>query len=232
MNHTEAVEQMAAERYLLGELNSDVRDAFEEHVFDCPECALDLRTGDVFVAETKIQLPKIMATSTSRAKASKSSERQSFWVSLWRPAFAAPAFAALLLVLLYQNTVTFPTLRDEASQPRLVPVAPFHGAARGGSHMTLTADRAHGVALPVDLFTEPGMPSFASYSFDLRDPQGKLAWTATIAVPASASDQSFSVVIAGATLRNGSYSLTVTGISGQGTRTPLEQYVFDIVVAN
>ena len=39
MNHTEAVEQMAAEGYLLNELTPDARDAFEEHVFDCAECA-------------------------------------------------------------------------------------------------------------------------------------------------------------------------------------------------
>lgn len=236
MNHTEAVEQMAAERYLLDELKLDAREAFEEHFFDCPECAVDLRAGAVFVAETKIQLPKIIETFPAVAKVakskSKSKAKQSFWASFWRPAFAAPAFAALLLVILYQNTVTLPTLRDEMNHPRIVPVAPLHGATRGGEHLAVTADRAHGVALPVDLFTEPGMPPAVSYSFDLRDPQGKEAWSATIAAPMSTSDQSFSVVIPGATLRNGSYTLSVTGVGVQGTRTPLEQYVFDIVVAN
>ena len=42
MTHSEAVQQMAAERYLLDELAPDVRDAFEEHMFDCQECALDV----------------------------------------------------------------------------------------------------------------------------------------------------------------------------------------------
>jgi hypothetical protein len=233
MNHTEAVEQMAAERYLLDELNPDIRGAFEEHFFDCPECAVDLRAGAVFVAETKIQLPKIMESFTTLTKVAKPREKQqSFWVSLWRPAFAAPAFATLLLVLLYQNTVTLPALREASSQPRVVRVAPLRGATRGGEHIAIAADRAHGVALPVDLFTGPGMPPAASYAFDLRDPQGKEAWTATIAAPASTDDQSFSVVIPGATLRNGSYTLSVTSVGAQGTRTPLERYVFDIVVAN
>lgn len=229
MNHSEAVKQMAAERYLLDELAADARDAFEEHMFDCQECALDLRAGSVFVHEVKIQLPAIMASQVRTEKA-KSNARQRFWNSLWRPAFAAPVFAAMLIVLVFQNTVTFPTLRNEANQPRVVPVAPVHGAVRGSQRMTIAVDRTHGVALPVDLFAEPGMPSAVSYSFDLRDPQGKQAWTATIAAPASTGDQSFSVVIPGATLRSGSYTLTVTGISAQGARTPIGLYVFDTVV--
>ena len=53
MEHIEAVQQMAAERYLLDELPPELRDAFEEHLFDCPECAFDLRAGAAFVDEAK-----------------------------------------------------------------------------------------------------------------------------------------------------------------------------------
>ena len=43
MNHDEAVAAMAAERYVLGELEDPQREQFEEHFFDCPECAQDVR---------------------------------------------------------------------------------------------------------------------------------------------------------------------------------------------
>ena len=35
MDHSEAVQLMATERYLLGELSPDQREAFEEHFFEC-----------------------------------------------------------------------------------------------------------------------------------------------------------------------------------------------------
>ncbi len=233
MNHGEAVEQMAAERYLLNELSRDARDAFEEHAFDCPECALDLRAGTLFVNEAKVQLPELVASQVESERA-KSSEKRSSWFSLLRPAFAVPAFAALLIVAGYQNLVTFPALRQAANEPRLAPVAPLRSATRGTTHLTFTADRIHGVALPVDLVIEPGTAPAASYSFDLRDPHGKLVWTGTSPATAQGTDndQSFSLTIPGGMLQNGPYALMVTSVTPQGGRTPIEQYNFDIVVTN
>jgi anti-sigma factor RsiW len=35
MKHEEAVQQLAIERYLLDELTPELREQFEEHLFDC-----------------------------------------------------------------------------------------------------------------------------------------------------------------------------------------------------
>ena len=43
MTHDEAIKNMAAERYILDELEPAERDAFEEHFFDCTECTADVR---------------------------------------------------------------------------------------------------------------------------------------------------------------------------------------------
>ena len=59
MDHNEAVQQMATEKYLLGELPPELREAFEEHFFDCPECAMDLRTAAAFVEEATVHLPEL-----------------------------------------------------------------------------------------------------------------------------------------------------------------------------
>ena len=42
MEHTEAVQLRAAERYVLGELAGDLRAQYEDHYFGCAECAEDL----------------------------------------------------------------------------------------------------------------------------------------------------------------------------------------------
>src|SRR5919112_1944127 len=43
MKHEDAVETMAAERYILGELPEGERDIFEAHFFECTDCASDIR---------------------------------------------------------------------------------------------------------------------------------------------------------------------------------------------
>ena len=84
MNHSEAVEQMTSERYLLNELTPDARDAFEEHAFDCPECALDLRAGALFVHEAKVQLPELVA-SQARSEMAKAKREAEFLVFIVAP---------------------------------------------------------------------------------------------------------------------------------------------------
>jgi hypothetical protein len=236
MDHSEALQQMAAERYLLDELTPDAREAFEEHLFDCPECALDLRAGVAFVDEAKVQLPEITASLPAPAPAptGRSRVKRDHWLAWWRPAFAAPAFAALLMVLGYQNLVTLPSLRTAANQPRLVSSAPLRGATRGGTHLAVTADRKHGVALPFDLSQPPGTATYASYAFELYDPAGKLAWTGIVAAPPEGDrgDQPLSLVIPGAMLQNGAYSVAVSGVGPDGARTVIEQFVFDLLLTD
>jgi len=234
MEHSEAVEQMAAEKYLLDELPPDLRDAFEEHVFDCPECALDLRAGAAFVDEAKVQLPDLTAAKQVPAEIGTRDvdAKKQPWFSWWRPLFAnpliaGPVFAALLVIVGYQNLILFPGLRNEADAPRLSPVVALHAGMRGGAHKAIDADRRQGVTLLVDL---PQLQGYSSYAFDLYDPQGKLVWTHS--VPASqdngAGDGPLSLAIPGRGLQQGSYVLAVSGLTANGGRREVERQSFDI----
>ena len=49
MEHAEAFETNAPDRYLLGQLSAAEADAFEEHYFDCTTCAEEVRLGMSFL---------------------------------------------------------------------------------------------------------------------------------------------------------------------------------------
>jgi anti-sigma factor RsiW len=231
MNHREAVEQMATERYLLEDFTPADREAFEEHLFDCPECAFDLRAGTAFVDEAKVQLPQTSERPLGTGAATTSKAKRGFWLFWMHPAFVAPAFAVLLGVVVFQNTVTFPALRETATQPHLVPFTHLRPATRGASQLTIELDRKHGMVVQVDV---PAETAQASYAVDIRDAQGNLIWATT--VPANrkepGADQDLSLFVPATTLHNGRYRLDVAGLTAQGERTSVGDYAFDIVVTN
>ena len=68
MDHEVVVRQKMTERYLLNELDSESRDEFEEHFFDCPECAFDVRAGSAFVEHTKNVLAEAREPETAPAE--------------------------------------------------------------------------------------------------------------------------------------------------------------------
>ena len=58
ISHEEAVQTLATEKYLLGELHAELRDQFEEHLYDCHECAFDLWAAATFLAHAKVILSR------------------------------------------------------------------------------------------------------------------------------------------------------------------------------
>ena len=53
INHDDAIKDLMAERYLLGELNTDERDAYEEHLFSCNACFEQVKAGTEFVSHLR-----------------------------------------------------------------------------------------------------------------------------------------------------------------------------------
>jgi anti-sigma factor RsiW len=232
MDHSEAVQQMAAERYLLDELPPDLRDEFEEHVFDCSECAMDLRAGAAFVEEAKAQLPGLIAQDAPgparESPAASKASKVPWWKSLFaNPLIAGPVFAALLVVIGYQNLIMYPALRSEATEPRLSPAVTLHAGVRGSAGAAINANSKQGVTLLIDV---PDVTGYASFSFDLYDPQGKLVWSHGMpsAEQAAADNGSLSLDLPGAGLRQGTYALVVSGVTAGGEHREVERESFNI----
>jgi hypothetical protein len=229
MEHSEAVELMATERYLLGELTPEQREAFEAHFFECYECALDVRAEAAFLKEAKIQLPQIAQPKEELSRRKPvpaiAEPKGKNWFGWLRPAWAVPAFAALLVVVGYQNLATIPGLRSAADAPRVAPWSTLHVGTRAGAQMAVTADRKAGAVLLID--DVPNDANYTSLAFELADPQGKLFWSETVKPPAG-GDGAISVTIPGGGLQQGAYTLTIAGITPEGSRTQVDRRVLDI----
>lgn len=225
MDHSEAVGLMATERYLLGELSSEIREAFEEHFFECQECAVDVRTGAALIDEAKRQMAASSIPSSAAARGESPSMRRDRF-SWWKPAFALPAFAVLLLIVGYQNIATIPSLRSATLQPRLAPWTMLHVGTRDGAALPVLASQKSGAVLLVDV---PATTTYSSFAFALQDPHGKQFWTETIpAASAQDGQQTLSLLIPGRGLQPGLYTLTISGTTAQGSRTTLDRRILDL----
>jgi hypothetical protein len=109
MEHADAVKLQAVEKYILGELSPPLRDEFEAHYFDCPECSLNVRTGVAFAAGSK----EYFKEPAVREIAPPARERD--WFRWLTPRLVIPVFAALLFVIGYQNTISIPRLKQTAA---------------------------------------------------------------------------------------------------------------------
>ena len=94
MNHQEAVEQRAAERYLLGEFSPPERGEFEEHFFGCQECAGEVRAGAAFTANLRAVFEDEAAVRAAHAAGNGQAEQTGVENSAAPPARSGRARAA------------------------------------------------------------------------------------------------------------------------------------------
>jgi len=220
MDHDQAVRQKATERYLLDELDPELRDQFEEHLFDCQDCAMDVRAAAMFVEQSKAILGDTPVATT--VKQPEITRTKASWFAWLRPAFAVPALALLLAVIGYQNFVTYPRLTAAANDPKIGPWASLNVSTRGSETKTIKVHPGEGFGLLINLPPEDG---FASYAVDLYNPAGKLEWSGPISK--TTVDDGRQVYIPGQKLLPGTYTVAVRGINPAGqsqelSRQPIE----------
>jgi Putative zinc-finger len=200
MDHEFAITSQACEKYLLGELSPGLRDAYEEHYFDCAECATQLRiAADVIGASQQIfSRTSVITESVPATRALRG------WFAWWRPAIALPVLATLLLILGYQNLVTIPQFKT-VSAPRVLPMFSLISSnTRGESPLVFTAHRNEPIGLYVDI---PFAPSYQAYDIKLQDPGGKIMPLSSLTY----GDAQKTQVVRLTPLQAGNYSLIILG---------------------
>jgi len=220
MDHDEVVRQKMTEQYLLDELGPEKRDEFEEHFFDCPECALDVRAGSMFVEQSKIVFAENRAGDAVPIRASV--PVKAGWFAWLRPAFAVPVLALLLALVGYQHFVTYPQLQQAVNRPQVLPWASLNLSTRGSNAAVIAVAPGGSFLLFVNI---PSDSRYSRYIADLYSPAGKLEWSLTI--PASSAEDTWPVQVPGTNRGSGTYTLavrgtTVTGESQEIGRTSVE----------
>ncbi|MBZ5681715.1 MAG: zf-HC2 domain-containing protein [Acidobacteriia bacterium] len=211
MDHDQAVRQKATERYLLNELDPGLRDEFEEHLFDCQECALDVRAAAMFVEQSKVVLAEPPAPAPVRVPFPVPAKVG--WMGWLRPAFAVPVLA-LLLVIGYQNLVTLPRMTRAMGTPQLLPSVMVNVSTRGSEVQEIAVPKGKGFLLYVRI---PPQDGYSRYTADLYNPAEKLEWS--LAIPATPGKDVWPVQVPAADRESGKYTLKVQGITASGQST-------------
>jgi hypothetical protein len=210
MDHGEAVRLQAAEKYVLGELPPVQRDEYEDHYIDCPECARDVLAAAAF-ADTAREVFRQEGQSEAHAR----DQERGDWLAWLKRVVVVPAFAVLLLFVVYQSVVTIPRAKQGASQS----AAQFFTSSfslqmanvRSGEEVKLQLHPNESFALKFD-FTPSR--TFERYICQLRDESGHSVLE--VVVPGSSVNKEAQLVVPAGRVKPGKYHLVFTGASGSG----------------
>jgi hypothetical protein len=225
MDHKVAIRQKMTEKYLLNELDPDKRNEFEEHFFDCQACALDVHAAARFIEQSKDVLAEELAPAPAQVPSAVAVQPTPRWLAWLRPAFAVPVLAALLMVVAYQNLVTYPRLQQALSQPQVLPWASVNVGTWGAGGPTITAVQGKGFLLFIRI---PPDGVYDHYTADLINPAGKLEWSLTI--PAVAGRDQWPVQVPGANRESGTYAVAVHGVSSTGESKDAGRASFELQI--
>jgi hypothetical protein len=131
LDHERAIQDLAVEGYLLGEMTPGEREAFEEHFFECPACAEDVREAMQLMDGAREVLKADPVVDQPAPK----------WFAWLTPRAAAAAMAVLSVVCVVE-TLTIPALRrrlEEASAPRVASYVFLKPQTRGAAKVLKVA---------------------------------------------------------------------------------------------
>ncbi|HKD81275.1 MAG TPA: zf-HC2 domain-containing protein [Candidatus Angelobacter sp.] len=217
IDHQQAIKNMMAERYLLGELSEADLEAYEAHLFDCQICFDQIKAGTELVGH----LRKI-----GQEKPATAGSQPTGWWAGFMNGFRQPvaAFATALCVFaIGLNIYQYHNL-SQTKGPALERSYVLTGIAHGGesakvievpANSTLSLQleynpRGEFIAYGVRILSESGLAKSS-----LPIPQDQVDGLAKVAVPANS-------------LGAGRYSIMVWGRKNDGTENEIARGTFEL----
>jgi Putative zinc-finger len=242
MDHDDAIRIAASERYLLGTLDEAEREAFEEHYFDCVECAEDVRTGAaVMAAAGTLPAEPAQVREPARQVGEKRAGAAARHAARARArgrvrhgrtyAAALGGLAAGLCIVAYQGFVVIPRLESRAESAESIQSVPSAFLTLSRSEAPVIAVAAQDRHLALTLSRSWDRP-FAAYRVSLQDSSGRAVLAETLparpADPAGTGELDVLLPLRG--LVAGSYVLVVEGKDGAPASgaAPVARYAFEL----
>jgi len=221
MDHLEADNTKAVERYMLGDLSVSEVEEFERHFFDCPQCSEELRMLTIFQENARAvfgeqDLTPIPASVHAPESAAGWWRGFSplFWNRSWVPAMAA------LVIGVFVGYIAF-TMSEGAQATKGYPL---YALARGGE--TLVSPLARSKFYRV-YFDKTWDGNYASYRAVVRDAAG--ATKLSTPVDLDADDEQVDVLLPTRKLASGKYVLVMLGTNaGKETELAVLPYTLKI----
>ena len=215
INHDEAVRDLMAERYLLGELNDADREAYEEHLFSCDACFEQVKVGTEFIAHLR-------HIGTDDPQAPLAPGFMSRQMMSARQPLTVTVFGFLLFAggLAIHQRSEISRLKEPRPEIRSV----LTGVAHGSSETNLIkVPRNSALSLNVE-YTPKG--EFISYRAQILSSSGKALHA--VALPETQVGTTASIALPADTLKAGQYSIVVFGRRSDGTQEEVGRGVFDL----
>jgi hypothetical protein len=219
MDHAEAIQTQAAEKYLLGEFSATQQEEFAEHFFDCEECAKDVRLTALFMDTAK----RVMAADLADKPQLTVQSSSGSWHTAW---YAVAASIALLAVILYQNVITIPKLRSFAAPQALEYFSIAGMGSRGAGQTAVTPSHERPFIMLADI---PPHENVDQYRCEILNSDGKAVLS--IDVPEALARKTVPLLIPASTLSRGTYSFAISGRSSKqdASYTQFEKYPFQVM---
>jgi hypothetical protein len=215
ISHDDAVKNLMAERYLLGELTTAERDKYEEHLFSCVACFEQVKAGTEFVSHLRhiesepsqhTLLPGFMSRLMTNA-------RQPLTITV----FGFLLFASG--VAIHENSV-IARLKVPRPEIRSVLTGVAHGS--GETHV-IRISKDSALSLNVE-YARKG--EFISYQAQILSSSGKVLHT--VALPETQVGTTASLALPADALKPAQYSIVVFGRRSDGTQDEVGRGAFEL----
>ena len=214
IDHDEAVKDLMAERYLLGELNAAERDAYEEHLFCCDACFHQVKAGTELIAELR-------HTGTEGAQVPLAPGFISrLLTSLRQPATIA-AYALLICVFginIYQQRVI-----GGLRRPQVTPSFFLSDGARAGGVKKLVLPPNTRFDLSIQLLQSG---DFTSYQGQILDQSEHLK--SSFPISSEQTRDTIHLLMDSSVMGPGTYFIVINGFMPDGRKTEITRYSFQL----